>query len=69
MYFGLLLYILEINLNGTLMRTLVFLGTIGLTWPILDMPFYRYCPDYTAYVTQASQFYFGQTDYVYISAS
>ena len=36
---------------------------------MLSMPFYRYCPDYTAYITQASQFQFGQTDYIWISAS
>jgi hypothetical protein len=60
---------LEITMSESLMKLLVFFGTIALTWPMIDMPFYRYCPDYTAYVTQASQFYFGQTNYVWISAS
>jgi len=45
---------LEITLNASLMKLLVFFGTMVLTYPMLDMPFYRYCPDYTAYVTQAS---------------
>jgi hypothetical protein len=50
---------LEITIPKSLMKSFVFFGTCALTWPMLNMPFYRYCPDYTAYITQASQFQFG----------
>jgi hypothetical protein len=33
------------------------------------MPFLRYCDDYTAYITQASQFAYGQNNYTFISAA
>jgi hypothetical protein len=69
LYAGLLMYMLQITLPVLLMKCIVFFGTFALTWPMLDMPFYRYCPDYTAYITQASQFSFGQTAYLDISAS
>jgi len=51
LYAGLLMYMLEITLPILLMKSIVFFGTFALTWPMLDMPFFRYCPDYTAYIT------------------
>jgi len=68
LYFGLLLYLLEIQIEKNVMIWSMCVLNFILLLPSLWMPFRRYGPDFTAYVNQAGQFLAGQTDYLRISS-
>jgi len=68
LYFGLLLFLLEIQIEKNVMIWSMCILNFILLIPSLWMPFRRYGPDFTAYLNQAGQFVAGQTDYLRISS-
>lgn len=59
LYLGLLMYLLEIQLNSTVLLCLAVLYNMAFQLTSLWMPFRRYGPDTFAYVNQAGQFWSG----------
>ena len=68
LYIGLFLHMLKIRIPQTTMISIMCIGNVILMIPSLWMPFRRFGPDYTAYLSQASQFWAGQTNQMQISS-
>ena len=59
LYIGLVIHFLKIRIPQQKMIAIMCIGNIILMLPSLWMPFRRFGPDYTAYLSQASQFWAG----------
>ena len=68
LYVGLMFHLLQIRFSQSTMIAVMCISNFILMLPSLLMPFRRFGPDYTAYLSQASQFMAGQTHYMKISS-